>query len=446
METLLANARDLEQEMDWLADLLDARFKRFFRQDDAPAGLHEVEPPELGGSESPYACFVRHYPLTFDERAVLALTLATLVKPQLLDIFFLKNQQFDRRFTEFGGATEGSGGEFLPTVETALFLLSEDLAGRFSLLELFGPEHFFTRHHVLRLATGPDEALVKAPLRLGDDYAAMFTTGHVNQPAFGANFPARLIEARLEWKDLVLNPGTRLQIEEIDTWIRHGSTLMGEWGMAAKLRPGFRSLFYGPPGTGKTMTACLLGKATGRPVYKIDLSLVISKYIGETEKNLARVFDQAEHRGWILFFDEADALFGKRSETRNAHDRYANQETAFLLQRLEVFDGVAILASNLRDNMDEAFTRRFESVIYFPLPKPEERLRLWQQGFSTHTRLEEGINLERLASEYELTGSSIMNAIRYASLQALRRDSGMITMDEVQQGIRREYVKERKGG
>ena len=181
-------------------------------------------------------------------------------------------------------------------------------------------------------------------------------------------------------------------------------------------------------------------------VYKVDLSLVVSKYIGETEKNLARVFDQAEHNGWILFFDEADALFGKRSETKDAHDRYANQEISFLLQRLETFDGIAILASNFRDNLDEAFSRRFESVIYFPLPRPEERLRLWQQGFSPKARLEAAIDLEKVAREHEFSGSSIMNAIRYASLQALQRNSETISLDEVQQGIRREYVKERKGG
>ena len=125
------------------------------------------------------------------------------------------------------------------------------------------------------------------------------------------------------------------------------------------------------------MTACLLGKSTGREVYNVDLSLIVSKYIGETEKNLSRVFDQAQHRGWILFFDEADALFGKRSETKDAHDRYANQEVSFLLQRIETFDGIAILASNQRENLDEAFTRRFESIIFFPMPRPEERLRLW---------------------------------------------------------------------
>src|SRR5204862_7509529 len=117
-------------------------------------------------------------------------------------------------------------------------------------------------------------------------------------------------------------------------------------------------LFPGPPGTGKTMSAALLGKASQREVYRVDLSLVVSKYIGETEKNLARVFDSAQQRDWILFFDEADALFGKRGESKDAHDRYANQEVSFLLQRVETFDGIAILASNLRDNIDQAFARR----------------------------------------------------------------------------------------
>ncbi|MCA9542647.1 MAG: ATP-binding protein, partial [Myxococcales bacterium] len=187
-------------------------------------------------------------------------------------------------------------------------------------------------------------------------------------PAFGADFPARHIETELDWDSLVLHPGTRAQVDEIETWLQHGPTLLYEWGMAARLRPGYRSLFYGPPGTGKTMTACLLGKATDRPVFKVDLSLVVSKYIGETEKNLARVFDQAQYKGWILFFDEADALFGKRSETRDAHDRYANQEVSFLLQRIETFDGVAILASNQKETLDQAFTRRFESMFDFPLP------------------------------------------------------------------------------
>jgi len=447
MDALQANARDLELELAWLAQMLDTRLKLFFQQESAYPDVQSIPLPEFSQPASAYADFVQHYPMNLAERATLALSIAAFIKPALLDIFFLKNQKLDRRFTEFGGHFDGADNGFTPTVETLLFLLADSLETRFALLSLFSPGHFFVKHHILRLAPAhADEPILKAPLRLAEDYLALFTTGQAHQPAFGIHFPARLIETQLEWADLVLHPGTRRQIDEIETWIRHGDTLMVDWGMSAKLRPGFRSLFYGPPGTGKTMTACLLGKATGRPVYKIDLSLVVSKYIGETEKNLAKVFDQAEHRGWILFFDEADALFGKRSETQSAHDRYANQETAFLLQRIETFDGIAILASNFRDNLDEAFSRRFESVIYFPLPRPEERLQLWRQGFSQQSSLEASIDLEKVAREHEFSGSSIMNTIRYASLQALRRDSEMITLDELEQGIRREYVKERKGG
>ena len=333
----------------------------------------------------------------------------------------------------------------MPTGETLLFLLAaNDLTIRFALYRLFEADHFFARHNILRLHAPDGQPKMKAELRISDEYLSYLTTGRPRRPDFGANFPARHIETQLSRDDLVLHPGTRKQVAEIEIWLRHGETLMHDWGMAPKLRPGYRSLFYGPPGTGKTMTACLLGKATGRDVYKVDLSLVVSKYIGETEKNLAKVFDQAQHKDWILFFDEADALFGRRSETRDSHDRYANQEVSFLLQRIETFDGIAILASNRRDDLDEAFARRFESIIYFPMPRPEERLRLWQQGFSPQSQLEKSLNLHDIAQEYRLSGGAIMNVIRYASLQALHNGGTVISFDDVQQGIRRELEKEGK--
>ncbi len=445
---LKANARDLEQELTWLAQLLDARFKSYFDKEATSLDVFSMPPPDLSTSDSPYARCVYEYQLNFAERVALILSLTPHIRPQLLDVFFYKNKTFDRRFSEFGGLYNEPNGDFIPTGETLLFLLAaNELETRFTLQALFDHNHAFARHHILSLlSNSKDESSLKTPLRLSEEYLTLFTTGQTHQPDFNTNFPARLIETQLNWDDLVLHPGTRKQIEEIETWIRHGATLMNDWGMAPKLRPGFRSLFYGPPGTGKTMTACLLGKATGHAVYKIDLSLVVSKYIGETEKNLAKIFDQAEHRDWILFFDEADALFGKRGETKDAHDRYANQETAFLLQRIETFDGIAILASNLRDNLDEAFARRFESIIYFPLPRPEERLQLWHNGFSQKAKLDNAIDLETIARDHGFSGSSIMNAIRYASLESLRRGSETISLDEVQQGIRREYAKERKGG
>jgi SpoVK/Ycf46/Vps4 family AAA+-type ATPase len=169
----------------------------------------------------------------------------------------------------------------------------------------------------------------------------------------------------------------------------------------------------------------------------------VSKYIGETEKNLAAVLDRAEQRQWLLVFDEADALFGKRSETRDAHDRYANQEIAYLLQRLETFQGVVILATNLPANLDGAFLRRFESVVYFPLPGPEQRLRLWREAFSPLAQLE--VDLEALAERYELSGGLILNVVRRVSLQAIARGNNEILEAHLLRAIRRELEKEGKG-
>jgi AAA+ superfamily predicted ATPase len=442
---LQRNARDLESELSWFATLLNARIKRYLTPDAAGDGDNPA-PPDMRESDSAYASFVAHYQLTYAERCAVLLALTPHIRPRLLDIFFIKNKTFDRKFTEFGGIFGGPNGDFTPTGETLAFILGgDDLAVRFSLSDLFDGEHFFAKHNILRALPENGEPVMKAPLRLSDETLCHFTTGEPRRPDFGAHFPARFIQTPLEWDDLVLQSGTRKQIEEIKTWVEHGQTLMDDWGMAKKLRPGYRCLFYGPPGTGKTMTACLLGKATGRDVYKIDLSLIVSKYIGETEKNLGRVFDQAQNKGWILFFDEADALFGKRSETKDAHDRYANQEVSFLLQRIESFDGIAILASNQRANMDDAFARRFESMIYFPTPRPEERLRLWQQGFSQQSQLEATLELEKIAHEHALAGGSIMNVIRYASMEALKNQRTLIASEDVQQGIRRELAKERKG-
>ena len=440
------NACDLERELAWFARVLDARFKLYFGQQAGCNSVFEIAPPELDSSESPYAGFLRNYQLSFAERVAVVLGLVPHIRPQLLDIFHTKNKTFDRKFTEFGGICDANG-DFVPTGDTLAFILAgADLESRLALQTMFDRDHCFAKHDILRpIPQGRDEPLMKAPLRLSEECLGRVTTGHPRRPDLSVDFPARHIETKLDWSDLVLHPGTLTQVQEIEIWLRHGDTLMEDWGMGPKLRPGYRALFYGPPGTGKTMTACLLGKSTGREVYKVDLSLVVSKYIGETEKNLARVFDQAQHKAWILFFDEADALFGKRSETRDAHDRYANQEVSFLLQRIETFDGIAILASNQKENIDAAFARRFESIVYFPIPRPDERLRLWRQGFSPKARLEESVDLDKIAAQYELCGGSIINVVRYASLQALESGGGVVTLETLQRGIRREHAKEGKG-
>lgn len=179
---------------------------------------------------------------------------------------------------------------------------------------------------------------------------------------------AELITTTLEWEDLVLRPSTAEQLEDVVARVRQWQGLMDEW-KERRLKFGFRGLFYGPPGSGKAKAAMVLGKQVARKVYRVDLSSVVSKYIGETEKNLDSVFGRGEEAGdWILFFDEADALLGKRTEVGDAHDRYANLQTASLLQRIEQFAGVVILASNDLQDIDEAFLRRLSAVVRFAPP------------------------------------------------------------------------------
>jgi ATPase family associated with various cellular activities (AAA) len=440
------NARDLERELRWFADVLDMRLKLYFGKESRDLSVFEIAPPDLSGSQAPYAKFVRHYDLSRAERIVVLLALIPLIRPQLLDVFWSKNEATDRGFTEFGGVHGATHGGFIPTGETAAFILAgDDLATRFEVTRIFEGDHFFARHNILHLsAVNPSESLLSGAITISREFRHLFTTGVESKPTFSSEFPAKLIETRLAWDHLILPQSTLEHLDEIKHWILHGQRLLREWEMDKKLQPGFTSLFYGPPGTGKTLSACLLGKHCGCEVYKIDLSMIASKYIGETEKNLAKIFDMAEHRNWILFFDEADALFGKRTNVEDSHDRFANQEVSFLLQRIEEFHGVVILTSNLKTNIDDAFIRRFHSVIYFPLPKPAERFRMWKDAFSPKTVLEAKVDLDTVAEKYDLSGGTIMNVVRYSSLRALSRNENVILLEDIENGIRREFLKEGK--
>ncbi|MCA9658078.1 MAG: ATP-binding protein [Myxococcales bacterium] len=443
-----ADLEALERELTWFAAAIDARFTAYFpREPGAAPGVELPPPPEHGDAPAAYARLLRAHPLAASERLALALALAAELRPQLLDVFFVKNATFDRRFSEFGGARIDD--DFTPTGETLAFLLDAgSLAARAEVVALLDPERPLRRLDLLRAAAsgGPSGSPLKSPLRLAPDVVVHFLGGARRQPALDLDFPAARITTALEWEDLVLNPSTLRQLRDIEVFLAHGATLMRDWGMAPRLRPGHRALFHGPPGTGKTMSAALLGKLADRDVYRVDLSQIVSKYIGETAKNLARVFDGAQRGGWILFFDEADALFGRRSAAKDAHDRYANQETAFLLQRIESFDGVTILASNLPDNLDDAFARRFESVVYFPLPRPPERLRLWERGLSPRARLDPRVDLAALADAYELSGAAIMNVLRRVSLAAIAAGERPITPEDLIRAIRYELAKEGRSG
>lgn len=435
MTTLIA-------ELNWFRQVLDARVNTYFAKEAGPVS----KAPNLAKNESPYAQLVKRLKLKIPERLVLMLAIAPHLAPHFLDSLFARNHDTGRVFAEFGGYEGKYHKGFLPTGETAMFLLTEGKADqRPKVQHLLEAEGVLFANEVIELETvASREPRLSRPLLINPRYLEELTAGNAFKPEDYALFPAKKVTTPLEWSDLVVDDFVMQELNLIRSWVENGTYLLKELELFKKVKPGYRALFYGPPGTGKTLAACLLGKSTQHDVYRIDLSTLVSKYIGETEKNLARIFDLAEKNRWILFFDEADAIFGKRTQTSSANDRFANQEVAYLLQRVEDFPGVVILASNLKSNMDEAFSRRFQSEVYFGMPEPSARLSLFKNIFSGKLAMETSLDLGDIARKYEISGGAMINVYRYAALKAISRQKQLITEADVLKGIRRELHKEGK--
>jgi SpoVK/Ycf46/Vps4 family AAA+-type ATPase len=253
---------------------------------------------------------------------------------------------------------------------------------------------------------------------------------------------ARKIEPKYSWDDLILPEEQMSQLQELASHVKHKQTVMGNWGFARKmsLGHGLNALFAGPSGTGKTMSAEVIANDLGLDLYKIDLSSVVSKYIGETEKNLNRIFTEAEHSNVILFFDEADALFGKRSEVKDAHDRYANIEVGYLLQKMEEYEGIVILATNFSRNLDDAFVRRLQFTIEFPFPTEPYRRQIWDGIWPEEMPRSQELDLDFMAGQYELAGGNIRN-IALAAAYLAAEDGGVVNKDHLFRATRREFQK-----
>jgi hypothetical protein len=288
------------------------------------------------------------------------------------------------------------------------------------------------------VASAKDAAAQRGKPLAGQDLFAA-ARAHSNPHLSGL---ARKIVPRYDWADIVLPDDQLALLHEIVATVRGRPQVLEEWGVGRKLvsSAGVTVLFSGPPGTGKTMAAEIIANELGLDLYKIDLSTVVSKYIGETEKNLEKIFGEAQSSNAILFFDEADAIFGKRSEVRDAHDRYANIEVSYLLQRMEAYNGVTMLATNLRANVDEAFTRRLQFAVDFPFPEQKDRLRIWQTLFPPDVPRDPDLDFALLARRFKLAGGNIRNVIVSAAYLAASNGS-RVTMKHLLHGTRRELQK-----
>lgn len=433
------NADNLTHSMAFLDALIKTRIA-----EETGDPVSEIPQPAIVNDNSPLAELAcRHQP-TFNEFTILMLALAPHLCPGLLEGAVREALPGESDFPQFGGRRDKESRALIATGETACFLLAGgDVGARFSVQSLFGPDHWFAHDCLLKL----EEAERGAPILSGRiimsrDWVERLTLGIATAPSFSASFPARRVETKLDWDDLILEPGSTEQIEVILRWLRHREALAERAMPPGRLRPGYRALFHGPPGTGKTLAASLLGKISGRDVYRVDLSTVVSKYIGETEKNLAALFETAQTRDWILFFDEADALFGKRTNVKDAHDRYANQEVSYLLQRVEDYDGLAILASNLRTNIDDAFLSRFDSIVRFSMPTELERRRIWLSAMPRDPAPSDPEAFAAAMARFELSGRAIVGALQFAALAALDAGSPVLRQADAVHGVKREMEKE----
>lgn len=428
----------LHSELMWLSEVISIR-----------ANNEEVVPKaptvKVIDEESHYMQFILKYQLDTYDRLLLILTMTPYILPSVFKDLFPENHTPKPIQFREGGAISKSGRSFMPTIETFLYLAcGDDVQQRIHLLQRITKDYFLFKNGVLVLDNNErtSTSLLNRTIHLSEEYYFSLLLQKTFHPDFSTDFPAKRLNTNLKWEDLVLSSPTLTQINEIKYWLELTQEIGEKGKLGRRITNGFKSLFYGSPGTGKTITAALLGNALQRDVYSIDLSMVVSKYIGETEKNLAKVFDMAERKNWILFFDEADALFGQRTQVSSSNDRYANQEVSYLLQRIESFNGLVILSSNYKDNIDHAFLRRFNSIIHFPKPKEAERLKLWKLTIPEDTILSDDLDLEVIAKKYNLTGAHIENVVLHALMKMHGEKMGVLNRAIIHSSIAQELMKE----
>lgn len=342
-----------------------------------------------------------------------------------------------------GGLKKEQIQNVAPTFRTVLYVMAGEKTVKHAMHYAELSQSRLFKEMVIVADDKGKEILDNQALKINEEYYRWLMNGQKMKIGVSSDFPAVLLETQFSFDDLVLKKSVTDQLKFLMAFVKSQDELYANESFASKVKKGYVAMLYGPPGTGKTMTVSVMGKELDIDVYCIDLSRVVSKYIGETEKNLEKIFQRLEHKRCILFFDEADALFGKRTEVKDSKDRYANQEVAYLLQKIERFPGLVILTSNYNQNLDSAFRRRILSSIFMPPPSEGERLILWNRGLPDNFKfVPEGLP-EALAKEHLLTGANIANVIKLGCIHAAKDKTNELTKKILDPIIKLELHKEK---
>ncbi len=416
----------LAKEMDWLRMLIEYRCKELVQATNVLSQHNSLNLPTL--QDGIYAGLIEKYKLDDVGRVILALAFATEFD-QSIFIPILKLRQLNaKQNMHFGGCVDDARNMFFPSFQTVLFLLAgNNSAQKIKFASQLCQGHVLLDEQII-YSIGDAPLGMQNTIELDGAYYKYILTGEKPRLDHGRHFPAKLHITSATMDDIVLGKRARDKILPLAYYMLASKKLFYENG-GHKFRKGFIALLYGPPGTGKTYLAGILANTYKKDIYRVDLSQVVSKYIGETEKNLELLFNRLEGKDCILFFDEADALFGKRGEVKDAHDRFANQEVSYLLQRIENFDGLVLLATNHQGNMDEAFMRRINIMVDINRPQKEERMALWKfylpQGYSFSSP----DLLRYLSEKYGYTGANIRNIMEMLSLEMHEKNTKTISLE-----------------
>ena len=424
------NTNFLNSVILWLKTIIDHRCVEINHDKPSPSVL-EIHPLPKAELDSPYAQVTEDFELNETGFILLALAIVPQYAPEIFGQILESRDQKGYLKPHFGGHYDTKTNQFTPTYFTALFLLSgNNLTLRGKYAAQLHQAHPLLQQQILYQGQGQDvdKQFMHSIIELDSSYYDYFTKGIQPRLDHGQHFAATLKETHLTKDDVILEEIVSEQIQSIDNY----ATVMESNFFKSdthKFKKGFIALFHGSPGTGKTLLAGILANTYGLDMYHVDLSNVVSRYVGEAEKKLEIIFNRLQGKNCMLFFDEADALFGKRSEVKEAHDRYANQEVSYLLQRIETFDGLVILASNFKNNMDDAFLRRMDVTVNVIRPKEKSREALWKHYLPSNLEFESDALIAHLVKDFAYTGANIRNVMKNVTIAMTSQNKTIITFD-----------------